>query len=85
MGLVNWKFDQVLARKALARMMMVDEMPFKFVEREGFRHFINVICPKFWIPSRWTISRDCFELFNEKRLKLMNGVKKFMSKSLLNH
>ena len=46
-GLVNWRFDQVLARKALARMVIVDEMPFKFVEREGFRHFINVICPKF--------------------------------------
>ena len=75
MGLVNWRFDQVLARKALARMVIVDEMPFKFVERDGFRHFINVICPKFRISSRWTISRDCFELFNEERVKLMNEVK----------
>ena len=65
----------MLARKALARMVIVDEMPFKFVEREGFRHFTNVICPKFWISSHWTISHDCFELFNEERLKLMNEVK----------
>ena len=31
-GLVNWIFNQVLARKALARMVIVDEIPFKFVE-----------------------------------------------------
>ena len=75
LGLVNWKFDQVFPGKILARMVMVDEMPFKFVEREGFRHFINVICPKFRIPSRWTISYDCFELFNKEMLKLINELK----------
>ena len=72
---VNWKFDQVLARKDLGCMLMVDELPFKFVEREGFRHFVNVICPKFRFPSRWTMARDCFELFNEERLKMMNELK----------
>ncbi|KAL4281262.1 hypothetical protein GQ457_03G008280 [Hibiscus cannabinus] len=34
-----WHFDQDEIRKALARMVVVDELPFSFVEREGFRHF----------------------------------------------
>ncbi|XP_075503957.1 zinc finger BED domain-containing protein RICESLEEPER 2-like [Primulina tabacum] len=65
-----WRFDQEGCRKALAKMILVDELPFSFVEMEGFRHFINVIQPSFRIPSRRTITRDCFELFLEEKKNL---------------
>ncbi|XP_073032144.1 zinc finger BED domain-containing protein RICESLEEPER 2-like isoform X2 [Primulina eburnea] len=65
-----WRFDQEGCRKALAKMILVDELPFSFVEMEGFRHFINVIQPLFRIPSRRTITRDCFELFVEEKKNL---------------
>ncbi|KAK8714099.1 hypothetical protein V6N13_149300 [Hibiscus sabdariffa] len=59
-------------RKALARMVIVDELPFSFVEREGFRHFCKIAVPSFLPPSRATITRDCYALFIEKRKKLKN-------------
>ncbi|XP_073153665.1 zinc finger BED domain-containing protein RICESLEEPER 4-like [Henckelia pumila] len=62
-----WRFDQESCRKALARMIIVDEQPFSLVEREGFKHFINILQPLFRIPSRASITRDCFELFLEEK------------------
>ncbi|WOK98423.1 zinc finger BED domain-containing protein RICESLEEPER 1-like [Canna indica] len=39
--LSTWKFDQAVVRKSLARMIIVDELPIKFVESEGFIEFIH--------------------------------------------
>lgn len=68
--LKNWNFDQEAVRKALAHMVMVDELPFRFVERVGFQHFMRVACPLFSIPSRRTLGRDCYILYDEERSKL---------------
>ncbi|KAK1365063.1 hypothetical protein POM88_040624 [Heracleum sosnowskyi] len=56
-----WKFDARIARNALAKMIVLDELPFKFVDGEGFKEFIAAVCPKFHISSRWTIARDCYD------------------------
>ena len=68
----SWSFDQEAIRNALANMVIVDELPFKFVEVEGFKQFISVACPRFKIPSRITVSRDCFNAFVEAKLNLKN-------------
>ena len=34
-----WKFDPEVSRKELAKMTIIDELPFMFVEHEGFRGF----------------------------------------------
>jgi hypothetical protein len=44
-------------RKTLAKMVMVDEMPFRLVEGEGFKNFIKTVQPMFNVPSRVTVSR----------------------------
>ena len=53
-------------------MIIVDELPFKSVQWEGFKKFLCVACPRFKLPSRTTLTRNCFELYmNEKQsLKL---------------
>ena len=66
----TWNFDQEFIRKALARMLIVDELPFKFVEGEGFKNFMVSCCPMFKIPSRWTLSRDCYSIYLDERVKL---------------
>ncbi|KAL4284584.1 hypothetical protein GQ457_16G016440 [Hibiscus cannabinus] len=43
--ITTWKFDQDASRKALAEMIVIGELPFKFVESEGFRRFMSVACP----------------------------------------
>ncbi|XP_019168370.1 PREDICTED: zinc finger BED domain-containing protein RICESLEEPER 2-like [Ipomoea nil] len=66
----TWVFDQDLIRRALAEMIILDELPFRIVEGQGFRKFVLVCCPRFKIPSRWTISRDIFKIFSDERVNL---------------
>jgi hypothetical protein len=71
MGTISsWRFDQDAIRQALASMIILDELPFTFVEREGFKKFVAAACPRFHIPSRWTITIDCFDLYLVKKTKL---------------
>jgi Domain of unknown function (DUF4413) len=62
-------------RKALAKMVVVDEMPFRLVEGEGFKNFIKTVQPMFNVPSRVTVSRVCLKLFEEEKIKLMKVLK----------
>ena len=73
--LSTWKFDQIAGRNALAYMIIVDELPFKFVEGLGFEKFISVVQPRFKIPSRFTVSRDYYELFLAEIVKLKQFLK----------
>ena len=36
-SLGNWKFDQKSIKKGLVEMIILDELPFKFVEEKGFK------------------------------------------------
>ncbi|KAL2901582.1 Zinc finger BED domain-containing protein RICESLEEPER 2 [Bienertia sinuspersici] len=71
-----WKFKQDETRKALAKMIIMDELPFRFVEREGFRYFMSVAQPNFIFPSRWTVARDCYQAYLEEK----KNIKSFFSK-----
>ncbi|KAG6650499.1 hypothetical protein CIPAW_06G047500 [Carya illinoinensis] len=75
-GLVPISFSVEACRQALTEMIIVDELPFRFVEGEGFRKFMLVVCPK-WvgIPSRWTIAKDCFNLFISEKIKLKSALR----------
>ncbi|KAL2243468.1 UNVERIFIED_CONTAM: Zinc finger BED domain-containing protein RICESLEEPER 4, partial [Sesamum indicum] len=68
-------FDQETVRQGLARMVIIDELPFKFLENEGFRQFMSLALPQFVAPSRTTITRDCYKLFFEEKRSLMNYFK----------
>ncbi|GJZ78692.1 zinc finger BED domain-containing protein RICESLEEPER 2-like protein [Tanacetum coccineum] len=61
---------QASFRRALAYMLIVDELPFKFVEGKGFKHFLNATQPLFHTPSRITMARDCMKLFLEEKKKV---------------
>ncbi|KAG8634406.1 hypothetical protein MANES_17G029905v8 [Manihot esculenta] len=74
--LSSWHFDQDVARRKLAKMIIIDELPFMFVEGEGFKEWVECIQPKFRIPSRWTISRDFYDLYLEERKKLKSYFQK---------
>ncbi|MBA0665947.1 hypothetical protein Goklo_002411, partial [Gossypium klotzschianum] len=62
-------FDQEASRKGLAQIIVIDELPFKFVESEGFRKFMFVACPRFHIPSQTTMTRDVYQLYLNERAK----------------
>ena len=55
-------------------MVIVDELSFKFIEGEGFKNFISVVCPRFKVPSRWTVSRDCYNEYLGGRLNMKKNI-----------
>ncbi|XP_031124229.1 zinc finger BED domain-containing protein RICESLEEPER 2-like [Ipomoea triloba] len=68
--LTTWVLNQDAIRRALAEMILIDKLLFRFVEGQGFRKFILVACPRFKIPSRWTIIRDIYQIFSDERVNL---------------
>ena len=41
----KWEFNQASTRQALTKMIVIDEQPFSYVERAGFRLFCSVVVP----------------------------------------
>lgn len=74
-GVSMWKFNQETARKALGKMIIMDELPFRVVEAKGFKQYTSAICPRFKVPSRWTVARDCYEIYVEEKEKLSQNLK----------
>lgn len=65
-------FSQSDCRLACVKMIILDELSFRFVEQEGFKLFCSVACPRFDIPSRTTVSRDIKNLYRDEKKKLKN-------------
>ena len=61
--LVVANYSEEKIRLALARMVIIDELPFKFVEQKGFQEFMKIIEPRFPIPHRTTIARACMKIY----------------------
>ena len=57
--LVVAKFSIKRIQMALVRMIIVDELPFRFVERDGFIYFMGVVEPRFPMPPYLMVARDC--------------------------
>jgi hypothetical protein len=69
-NLVIEKFNASKIMAGLSRMIIVDELPFRFVEGEGFKDFMKTVEPRFSFPSRFTMMRDCFKFFMSEKEKL---------------
>jgi len=64
------EFNQEECKLALAKMIVIDELPFRFIENQGFRVFVNRLQPQFQVPSRTTIAKDFLQLFLLEKAKL---------------
>lgn len=63
-------------KRALAEMIVIDELPFRFVEGIGFKRFCNLMQPKFTkVPSRTTIAGEVIAIFNNEKGKLKKLLK----------
>ena len=59
----------------LARMIIIDELPFRHAEGEGFCDYTYSLRPEFHIPCRVTVDKDCFKLFLSEKEKLKSYFK----------
>lgn len=68
------KIDSEDIRKALVKMFIGMEMPFRRVEHELFREFMRLILPWFKLPSRTTIARDVLKLWKSEKTMLKDYI-----------
>jgi hypothetical protein len=69
-NLVIAKFNASKIRAAISTMIIVDELPFRFLEGARFRDFMKTVEPRFSISSCFTVMSDCFKLFMSEKEKL---------------
>ena len=62
--LVVANYSEERIRLALARMIVIDELSFKFVEHQGFQEFMEIVEPWFPIPHCTTIARACMKIYS---------------------
>ncbi|XP_074573505.1 zinc finger BED domain-containing protein RICESLEEPER 1-like [Curcuma longa] len=72
--LTSSSFSQEECRLLLAKMVIRDEHPFRVVEGAGFKEFVHGLQPRFNIPSRFTVARDCMKLYEDERRKLKKSL-----------
>ena len=68
--LKSWVLNAHEARQSIAKMIIMDEVPFRFVENVGFRLMMSVCCPSLNMTSCTTIARDIYHLYLDERMKL---------------
>jgi len=61
--LEKYVFDQDVARKELALMIIVHEYPLSMVDHIGFRKFCAALQPAFKLVSRKTIRKDILDMY----------------------
>ncbi|XP_038895827.1 zinc finger BED domain-containing protein RICESLEEPER 2-like [Benincasa hispida] len=65
------------AHRLLAEMIIIDELPFKFVDNQGFRRFVDgtltLVEPNFVLPSRKTIAKDILGIYDITK-EMLKGI-----------
>ena len=65
-------------RKALTEMVIIDKLPFRFIEGYGFQRYSTTLQPKLRIrdiPSRQIVARDVIGIYGVEREKLRGALK----------
>ncbi|KAK9211648.1 hypothetical protein WN943_001025 [Citrus x changshan-huyou] len=73
-------FDKALARQKIARMIIMHELPSRFVEYEGFRDLMSFVQPLLGKICRNTVKREVFKLFDFEKAKTMALLEDITSK-----
>ena len=68
-------YDYDECRQTLVKMVIIDELPFNFVEGKRFKLFSRTVQPRFDIPSSFTVMRDCLKFYVEEKERLKRALK----------
>lgn len=72
----NYAFNQEVARRALARMVILHEYPMSIVDHIGFKDFCATLKPLFKGISRNTIKTDIMKFYDEAKENTMRLLSK---------
>ncbi|KAK9929235.1 hypothetical protein M0R45_026341 [Rubus argutus] len=65
---MHWTQENCIT--AVTEMIVMDELPFSFIERPGFRRFCSVAIPKFLVPSWKVIVKTFLRMYQSKKEEL---------------
>ena len=63
-------YDARLFRRSVNEMIVLNELPFSFVESEGFRRFCHNVLPMYTVHCRRTATKDIFGMFMKEKSSL---------------
>ncbi|KAG2673937.1 hypothetical protein I3760_13G112600 [Carya illinoinensis] len=66
------KYNPDECRRKLARMIVMDELLFQFVEGKGFQEFVQELEPRFVLPSRHIMANDIKKMYIRDK-DVLNG------------
>jgi hypothetical protein len=78
--LERYTFDQDVARKELALMIIVHEYPLSMVDHVGFRKFCAALQPAFKVVSRNTIRKDILDMYEVQKQSMLKYFRKLSSR-----
>ena len=61
--LKTWVLNPHEERESIAKMVIINELPFRFVENMGFRLMMSVCCPSLNMPSCITIAGGIYHIY----------------------
>ncbi|TXG63631.1 hypothetical protein EZV62_010625 [Acer yangbiense] len=71
-AVASYAFDQNVAKKKLARMIIMHEYPLSMVEHEAFREFSTALQPAFKSVSRNTIKKEILQIYDVEKMKTIS-------------
>ncbi|KAI3950564.1 hypothetical protein MKW92_032553 [Papaver armeniacum] len=66
----NFKFNQEVTRDCIARMIILHELPFSFVEYIGFRRVLTLLQPNIKMVKRNATKSDCINIYQMEKKHL---------------
>lgn len=81
----NLTYDPIKIRKWVVQYFIKNELPFRYVQSCGFTELMNGIEPRFNLPCRIILQKDCMKLYEEEKLKLKASLRGKEFASLLIH
>ena len=82
-SMIMHRYNAEDLRQAIVEFIIGDEHPFRVVEGCWFRRLLKKFEPRFQMPSRITVARDCFKIYNVERAKLKTSLKSLSSRVCL--
>ncbi|TXG70074.1 hypothetical protein EZV62_005009 [Acer yangbiense] len=73
----NASFDPIVGKSKVAKMIIMHELPLRFVKYTGFQEMMGYCQPRFELMSRNTLKSEIFKLYNmekDKTLKLLDNI-----------
>ncbi|ONK62370.1 uncharacterized protein A4U43_C07F3180 [Asparagus officinalis] len=76
----EFKLDQDVSRRNLAKLVISAGLPFDIVEQPEFFNFVKSLQPSFQFVGKEIVRRDCVILYEEERNKIHNMLKNLNSR-----